>query len=223
MEVMLGLIQLVFGLLAMLLEFAFLALTQGLKPASEKFQQRQETRREAVAANKERGNRKADAGSAPDDPTSGWGTLVCAGMLLITVVATVVGFAVSRHVRAKRIAETELQIESLADQFVEQVMDENAADPEEGLLAHRDAWRQPIELQVDKVLLGTLLVVRSCGPDRKPGTIDDQLAIRTVAAPAKQIGGELAKRGFDEVREKVKGWLPGKDEEDERRNEGNGN
>ena len=212
-QLLVALAELVGALLAMLLEFVFLALTQGSKAASEKFQQAQETRRETVAARKQEASRKAAAKNVPVDPTGRWTIVLLVSIVLFAVVPVVLLLIGLKYGRERRIAQTKSQIEALADQFAEQVSDENATDPEEGLLVDRDAWRQPIELQVDKALLGTLLVVRSIGPDRKSGMIDDQLAVRTVRAPAKQIGGELAKRGFEKLREKAKGWLRGKDDE----------
>lgn len=213
-ELLLALAEVVGALVAMVLEFVFLALTQGVKAASGRFQQRQETRREKVATRKREASRRAAAKNVPVDPTGRWTIVLLVSIVLFAVVPPVLLLVGLKYGRERRIAQTKSQIEALADQYAEQVRDEDAADPEEGLLDDRDAWRQPIELQVDKSLLGTLIVVRSTGPDRKPGTIDDQLAIRTVGAPAKQIGGDLAKRGFEKLREKAKGWLRGDGEEE---------
>jgi hypothetical protein len=78
-------------------------------------------------------------------------------------------------------------------------------------LQERDAWNQPLELFVDKTLLGSMLVVRSHGNDGKSGTLDDMLAIRIVRARVAEIGGQLAKRGFDKVKDRLQKLLLEKD------------
>jgi len=55
--------------------------------------------------------------------------------------------------------------------------------------------------------------VRSSGPDRKSGSIDDILATRVIRASAKDVGGKLAKRGVKAIRDRVTRLLPGGDKE----------
>ena len=60
---------------------------------------------------------------------------------------------------------------------------------------------------------GSLVVVRSSGPDRKSGSIDDILATRVIRASAKEVGGELAGRGIKAIRDRVAEMLPDGDKE----------
>lgn len=66
---------------------------------------------------------------------------------------------------------------------------------------------------MDKALPGSLLVVRSSGPDRKSGTIDDILATRVVRASAMAVGDELAERGIKALRDRVADLISGGDDE----------
>ena len=56
---------------------------------------------------------------------------------------------------------------------------------------------------VDEALLGELYVVRSSGPDRKSGTIDDILSPEIRIASLKEVAGELIDRGNKKVKEKL--------------------
>ena len=58
-----------------------------------------------------------------------------------------------------------------------------------------------------------MVIVRSWGPDQKTGSIDDILSKKMIRAPAKDVGGEIAKRGVKAIRKRVAGLLPGGDKE----------
>jgi hypothetical protein len=199
LELALMLIQAAGALLGLALEFLVVALTQGTSPASEKFRQRWKVRRESRAAGA---------------PVSGRKVVAVAGLVVVGVAAVTTAGFISEHVRKKRTEATTVQIATLADRFISQIKDEGIADPEEGLLSDRDAWNQQIELFVDKALVGSMVVVRSSGSDRKSGTLDDLLAIRITPATGKQVVGELAERGLQAVRGRLARMLPGSQEKE---------
>ncbi len=74
-----------------------------------------------------------------------------------------VTWIVFEQIRKQRVAQTRSQVDKLADTFAEQLKDDGVADPEPGKLRDRDAWQQPMELFVDKTLLGSLVVVARRG------------------------------------------------------------
>ena len=205
-QAVLALLELLATLVFLALEFLFLALTQGLSAATRQYRQRQ--RQQA-----ERWQQKSAAGDAPavpDDPrVNGRQTAIVASVVVLLIVAGVTTWIIREQIRKRRIAETRAQVELLAEVFADEVEDDDAADPAPGLLPDRDAWDEPIELFVDKALVGSLVVVRSPGPDRQPGTIDDILAIRMIQASIPEIGGELAERGMQALRERAARLLPG--------------
>ena len=213
LEAALGVVQAAAALLAAVIEAVFLALTQGRRAAADRFQQRQQERREqrdATAGDSEQASGEDAVESTSLDHRQA-GLFVVLAMFGIVGVSIVV-LVVSQHVRQRRIDTTQKQIDTLADAFVDQMRDDQSDDPVEGLLPERDAWDQPIELFVDRALLGSLVVVRSQGPDRQSGTIDDLLATRVVRASAGEVGGELADRGIEALGKRVKQLLSRKKE-----------
>lgn len=205
-EVLFGLLQVVAGLFAIALEFVFLSLTQGLSAASQQYKKRKEERAEQLAAAKT----TAATPVTNDAPSiSLKQSAILVSIVFFVIVCSVITWVIQDRIQKQRIAETRSQVKKLADTFAAQIKDEEVADPEPGKLQDRDAWQQPIELFVDKALLGSLVVVRSSGPDRKSGSIDDILATRMTRASAKEVGGELAKRSIKAIRNRVGKLLPG--------------
>jgi len=194
------------ALLALVAEFVFVALTQGLAAASEKYKQRQTERSSRQAA----ATAWADATTTETRPQISLKQAAIIGAIVVVSVGFgVITWVVQSRIRQRRIEATRSQVAELADSFSNQIKDRNVAAPAPGGLPNRDAWNQPMELFVDKFLLGSLVVVRSSGPDRKSGTIDDILAIRVIRANAKDVGGELADRGIKGIRDRVAPLLPG--------------
>lgn len=206
-QAVLALLELITTLVFLSLEFLFLTLTQGLSAATKQYQQRQQQRAE-------RREQKAAAATHSEERViallNGRQTAIVASVVVLLIVAGVTTWIVREQIRKRRIAETRAQVELLAETFADEVEDDDAADPAPGLLPDRDAWDERIELFVDKALVGSLVVVRSPGPDRQSGTIDDILAIRMIQASIPEIGGELAERGMQALRDRAARLLPGK-------------
>lgn len=209
-EVLFAFLQVVAGLLAIALEFVFLALTQGISAASQQYKHRKEERAEHRAAAK-----TTAATPVPDNAPSInlKPYAILASIVFFVIICSLAAWVIQDRIQQQRVAETRSQVKKLADKFTAQIKDEEVADPIPGKLRDRDAWQQPIELFVDKALLGSLVVVRSSGPDRKSGTIDDLLEMRVTRAAARDVGGKLAKRGIKAIRDRVTGLLPGSDKE----------
>ncbi|HBJ38194.1 MAG TPA: hypothetical protein DDZ51_26255 [Planctomycetaceae bacterium] len=199
-----GLWMAIITFFALIVEFIVLALTQGISAASRQFKLRSQERAEAQSS------RKAQIGVPASNgvpPISGKQSAILASIVLFVIICIGGTLVIRDRIRKQRIAATQSQVKTLADTFAEQMKDDAVADPEPGKLVNRDAWRQPLELFIDKSLLGSLIVVRSSGPDRKSGSIDDLLAIRVVRAQAKDVGGELAKRGAKALKDRIAGLL----------------
>lgn len=210
-HLLIALVELVAALVAMAIEFLLLAITKGVPAASGRFKQR----RQALAQRREsRANLSpGDAPASTAAPVDRRTILISIAVIALVVAGFAVGAVVRDRIRQRRIEATRLQITRLADELIRQVKDEKAADPAPGLLADRDAWNQPVELFVDEMLLGTMLVVRSHGPDRQSGTIDDLLEIRVARAPAAKVGGELVNRGVKALRDRAARLRAGDDDE----------
>lgn len=214
-EVVFVFLQAVALLLAAVFEFIFLSLTQGKAAAAEQFQKRKQEREARVEQQNRLREEKRNKRTETAETTSATPSItptqytILGSLAFIIITGLIISWVVLDRIQQQRLAATRSQVKQLADKFAEQIKDRQIADPVTGRLRDRDAWKQPIDLSVDKTLIGSLVVVRSAGPDRKPGSIDDLLAIRTVPAPAKEVGGELAKRGMKAVRNRIADWLPG--------------
>ncbi|QDT80931.1 hypothetical protein Mal35_44060 [Gimesia maris] len=225
LEGIFALLQGVFSLLAVVLEFIFVALFHGVDAASKQYQHRQEERSEKLATAKN--NRQAERAAQLEvaekvaatsrqnnEPTiSRNQTVILVLLVCFIIIGGVATWMIRDRIRKQRIAETRSQIKKLANTFSAQIQDKEMADPVPGKLHDRDAWNQPIELFVDKTLLGSLIVVRSSGPDRRSGSIDDLLETHVVQASVKEVGGELAHRGWKALRNRVNNFLPGGEKE----------
>lgn len=201
--------------LAMCLEFVYLAVTKGPFAASEQFQKRKQERSEWKREQDEK-KRAAQAARAAEKPTiNGQQTAILVTLTVLIMIGGVVTWIVMDRNQQQRIAVTRSQVKQLANKFAGQIQDKEITDPISGRLRDRDAWQQPIDLRVDKGLLSSQVVVRSWGPDRKPGSFDDIVTERTIRASAKEVGGKLAKRSIKSVRDRIAGWLPGGDKEEQ--------
>jgi hypothetical protein len=194
------------ALSGIVLEFVFLALTRGLSAASERYNYRKDQRAARAEAEKE----AVQASATQNAPSVNLKHVaILASITVLVFVGSVAAWVVRDRIRKQRIAETRSQVNRLADRFAVRFRDDEIVDPEPGKLRDRDAWHQPMELFIDEALLGTIVVVRSSGPDRKSGSIDDIIAIRVIRASAKDVGGELANRGIKALRDRVVRRLPG--------------
>lgn len=139
---------------------------------------------------------------------------VVAGVILSVIAATGLALLLGQSIRQHRIDRTRKHIEELADSFATQITKEEVADLPTGPLAERDAWQQPIELHIDDSRGRTSILVRSAGPDRTPGTVDDLFAERTVQTPTKKPGAGIVDRAVQGIRDRVKRLLNSDDEDE---------
>ena len=137
------------------------------------------------------------------------GAIVFFGTIFIS--GTILHYWHQHH--QKKVNATEQLVDRLAEKYYQQT---NEPDPvfENGPLTELDAWGQPVRLDTEKSLMGWWIVVRSDGPDGRPATSDDVEAIRSNWANLEQVSGELASRGANKIKEKLKGMFGGGDDKD---------
>ncbi|QDT63778.1 hypothetical protein [Calycomorphotria hydatis] len=208
-----GLLELCIGLFVSISEFLFFLVTGGLQTAREKHQARREANQsksnnvppiEPNAAGENTSNAQLPNQVQPDRRKLNG---VVSVIVILLIACGYIAWTISDHISQKRIENAEFQMEVLADQLEEQLKDENQADPIPGFMKERDPWRQPYQLFVDNMTAGSLIVVRSAGPDRTHETVDDLLEIRVVPKDAKEIGGELINRGLDVLKERMNRFM----------------
>lgn len=212
-------VQVIATALALLVELLFTAIFHGRTAAAEKYRIRQAaavTRKSAAADPMAEGD-LATSLASPETSESARPTprLPVKVQLVIGIMIVLIAFGAigvnwyQRELTKQRVAQTWKQLDLLADGFSAQVKLPRPQLPE-GKLADLDAWKTPCELFVDEWLLGTLIVVRSWGPDARHGTLDDLLAIRITRPPIKVFGKKLLAVGIDLIRDRVQKLLPGK-------------
>lgn len=218
-ELLVLIVQVIVTAVAVVIELAVTWIFHGKAAAAAKYRARQVTANlpnSSPVANPFSGADPDLIPQSPDRSTAGSGApipprvqLVLGVMIVVVAVGAVGVIWYQQELTKQRIASTRIQIELLADGFSAQVKLPKPVLPE-GKLPERDAWGTPCELFVDKWLLGTLIVVRSWGPDREHGTIDDLLEIQFTRPPLKVFGKNLAIVGIDLIQERIKKLLPGK-------------
>lgn len=200
---LMGLVQLLIlpvQLAAELLGFGLEALLLGRVAAQEKRQQRLQVRAQKVGGS---------PGAAVPTPEELRRRKIQVGIVLAVGLVGFAGYEwISTRIRVQRQNSTRTQIAQLADNFIQQAGQPNAKLPE-GILPEHDAWSSPCELFVDKWMVGTLIVVRSAGPDRRTGTIDDMLSVRFARPRLKALGIDLGKLGVEAVQGRLHKILPG--------------
>lgn len=195
-------VELAASLLMLVAEFLFVMVTQGLAAAKERWSESKSQ------LDQRRTARKAAAREATDAvPVSGGTVLLFVGIGALALAITSGALWISHAIRERKIAETRLQVAACADAALQRFLNDGGNKPAAGLQADRDAWDQPLELFLDEGLLGVLVTVRSAGPDRNTGTIDDILALRAQRAGAGEIGRELGQRAVDKAKDKADGLL----------------
>lgn len=185
-----SLLALVFDFVTLLIEFAVVALWRGRGAAKQRYAER----RQANIA-----RRKSFAVDSQKNKTLAVPILLGISLLLIAIGCGLY----FEHLQHQRKEQTERQIVHKAEDVIEQIKKTPKNPPEPGLLAEFDAWGRPLELFVDKLAAGTLIVVRSVGRDGRSGTLDDQLAIK-ASHPAVDIGEEIAKRAVGKLKKFLK-------------------
>jgi hypothetical protein len=191
-----GLVSALLQLALFAVEFLFIAATQGLGQARE---QANEARlRRSVRTDEQPGAPADQSAGNSSHPGSVWGAIGLMGVL----IAVGIGLYVSRQIRAARIETAKTLVGQCADDVAETIA-LGQAPPARGELPVQDPWKKPLELFLDDLAVGTLVVVRSAGPDQRTGTIDDLVGIRMQQKPVKQLAVDAGNVVVDQVKEKA--------------------
>lgn len=129
--------------------------------------------------------------------------LTAAGLLFASVGSASCVLYAWNSANAQRVATTEKRVDRLAEQYY-QATTKPDAQFDNGLLNEVDAWGKPLRLETEKSLFGWWVVVSSDGPDGRPATSDDVKSVRANWSNLEQVGGELAQRGADKAKDKIK-------------------
>ena len=209
-----ALLELVFGLAVILIEFLFVALTRGRAEAKERFESRTRGRREKREEKAKREEVDPEVVKARRRRTATVAVVSLAGLAVYMIA-----WYFYEQVQVRREEATKAQIASLADEFEDRIEKKKAPKPKRGPLKERDAWNRPLELFVDEFPVGDFIVVRSAGRDQETGTVDDLLAIRYAQPGMKKVAGAAAKLGWKLARGRVEKMLNAKKKEEEKEEE----
>lgn len=213
-------LELLILLLAPLLEFVFMVIVYGNTAAVERFRSRR-TSTEARIASRLRPRQPSASTQEVSADTSAFrqARWIIGGCFLLALAAFVsVRMLLGQRQEVERksqIPRTNSQIESLADDFASRVRSGDGDHLKSTVLNETDVWETPLTLSVDRLLTGTLIIVRSCGPDAKSGTQDDQVATRLTAVPAGKFAAKKIDQGIDAVKNRIRKLLPGHQEKSE--------
>lgn len=203
-EAIVGLAGALASLLAAVIELVFLLITKGRPAAKARYAERKSAR--AAQKNQARGDDENT--SKHTTAISGPQAAIVAGVGLVLLLGFAGAWYLTQKLLTRRI-ETTTQIAQLADGFFAQLKAKQGPEPQPGPLPEQDAWGQPLELFIDEGVLGKLVVVRSQGPDRSAGTLDDLLAVRALRNKTQQFGAALAKQGAKALADRVQQLFPG--------------
>jgi hypothetical protein len=198
-----GLLTALIHLISLAVQFLFIAVTQGIVAAKE--QNRRTRERYATVRESRRSQSTGEESSSPTGHSSGlpvWVYVIVVGGVLVVGI----GMYISGRIQAARIEATKELVKQQANEIADAIAQGNPT-PDRGKLPIEDPWRQPLELFMDETALGTLVVVRSNGPDRRSGTSDDLLGIRMQQKPLKQLGGEIGNVAVEKLKEKAAALL----------------
>ncbi|MFK7819172.1 MAG: hypothetical protein AB8G99_10665 [Planctomycetaceae bacterium] len=199
-------VELVAHVIVLVCEFLLIAVTQGLKAARERSAKRTESRQRRLQARQI--DSEPDSAQKAEIP-KGLGRNLGIAALILVLTGPLAWFA--REAVEKRReqlkADTEQHVKLLADDFKKKFRAGNLDAKDRLLLKDTDPWGQRTELFVDRMKLGTLIVVRSCGEDRKRKTLDDQLAIRWVWVNPADAAKDGAKKQAANLKDKAKQLL----------------
>ena len=208
-----GFLSLVFGLLLLAVEFVITMAFSGLEAAEARRQDRLAKMRRKRAFQQPESPTVLSESTAPTQPpteraaapsTFRRNVIIVTVSLLITVAAVIV----QQRINERRIRDTKTQIAQRCEELCDQLGDDGF--PGEGMLVERDSWNNSLELFVDEWMLGSMLVVRSAGPDQRRGTIDDLLAVRFSRAAVKDVAVALFKRGAGAAKDQLAASLEDK-------------
>ncbi|SFH63346.1 hypothetical protein [Planctomicrobium piriforme] len=123
-------------------------------------------------------------------------------IIVPAIVIWIVGSIVYSEIQSAREKAAKQLVKSTASEVITSLG--QGEDPPVGPMKVTDPWGQPLELFLDKTLVGTLVVVRSSGRDRKPGTIDDILEITGHGNSVDKIADQLGDKAARIMGEKLK-------------------
>lgn len=203
-----ALLQIIFELIALALQILFVALTKGITAAKEQYALRKKEREVQKEEEKNLVMPLVEEPTAtavkPTPPsTSSRYSKIFALVIFFGGIAGI-GLWIRHHlIQQQLVGLTQSQAQTLVNNIAEQIRTDKVPAPQPGNLPDKDSWQQPLQLFIDKLPFGTLIVVRSFGPDRQRGTIDDILAIGEAHVPLKQAAGKLANRGLNALKDRA--------------------
>ena len=189
-------------LLISVVDFLFLLVFQGRDKANARYAERREKRAGRKAE-------KASGDSVESDSSIGW---IRIALTFSIIVAVAGAFYLFNYIGKQRIKQTNLTVDSVAQQVVAQI-ENNNEQFETGLQDARDAWGRPVELLVDNFVFGKLIVVRSFGPNGRKGGGDDIFAADFVRIKIGKIAGKIVDMGADAIKDKARKLLDRNDAE----------
>ncbi len=160
--------QFVTFLIGLVAEFAFTAIFKGITAAKSSASVKLRTQLE------DRKHKQTNQSARRSSSLERWSVLAGCLIFISFVVFQVVNFRIQRQ----RVEITNTQVATVVEGIVSQELPKDGMTTNPRVLDVRDAWGTRLELFINDFMLGTLVVIRSNGIDGKPGTVDDQLAIR---------------------------------------------
>lgn len=203
-----ALLQIILEVIALALQIIFVALTKGITAAKEQYALRRKEREGQKVDEKNlvmelTEEQTATAVKPTSHLTSSRFSKILALVIFFGGIAGI-GLWIRHHqIQQQLVALTRSQAQTLVETVAEQIRADKVPAPQPGNLPDKDSWQQPLQLFLDKLPFGTLIVVRSFGPDRQRGTIDDILAIDEAHVPLKQAAGKLANRGLNALKDRA--------------------
>jgi len=202
-----GFVRAVFGLIELFVEFVSLCLEvmtgahrrAKKQPASSKMSVAtvKETTSSSTIATTEPAVSATETPDRPFPTQFQWRLFAAGSVILVGIFLLAYVQNLGWQDQKRREQATELALEQAANRVVETFKQDRKVAPVPGILAEKDGWNNPLELFVDDFEVGYLLVVRSKGPDGQSGTIDDELAIKTVQNDPKEAAKDVFKRGVE--------------------------
>lgn len=193
-------VSLVMFAVAVVVEFIFVLMFGGLSAAKERFGQRQKAHSEAIEKRQQVHIEQTTRSETPSVASPSRSTspnpfaLAVIAIVVVGGIVAAIFHQISEEMRKRKIAATDVQIGRLADEFKAKINEGKIDDLPTGFLKESDAWNKPLEVFVDDIEIGAMVVVRSAGADQQTGTLDDQLAIRTTRIPVKEVAENLKKK-----------------------------
>ncbi len=199
-QLMMAFVELIGVLLSIVVEFMVIALTDGLSAATKRYKERKEERN---VQKQGESTTAADTVEGKNNTVPFEHAAVIGAVVVVSIVCAIAAMVIQVDIRKGRVEKNRWLVAKIADSIEEQIRSEQLPAPATGPLPDHDVWGSSLHLKIDNPLLGTVVVVRSFGPDQQVGSIDDISETRIIRATAAEVGGELAKRGLNKLRERA--------------------